>query len=242
MKGLDLCARYSYITNKLGYCGPEKSHKLFYDYVTEKKNEKEVIAALKRFEGLYPYLELIAKKNKKKPFDYDVVEAYWIGNKLLKNITKNDLKLLIKKLTTRGLPKSLGKKLIDKMPDDFVPHHSFNVFYVGVGSITRSVKTTLSNMDKCRISWGKVRKITGNKAVVEREKLFAEGKMLYLKSATSTFPYDKKFTPRLNKHDNVALHWGFAADKISNKQLRNLRKYTIRNMNAFNSYLASAKP
>ena len=83
MKGVELAARFAYITNFLRYCGPEEASKQFNEYIEKQDNEKDVEASLKKFEGLYPYLSSIAEKTGKIFTDYDVVEAYWIGNKLL---------------------------------------------------------------------------------------------------------------------------------------------------------------
>ena len=156
MKGIELAARFSYITNSLEYCGPKEASRQIEEYILKKDNEKYLRKSLSRFEGMYPYLKAIADKNGKDPFDYDVVEAYWIGNSLLDSFNDADIKKLILSLIQRGLPKSIGNKLTEELPSGFKPHHSFNVFYVGVGRITGSVETTLKNMNKCRINYGKV--------------------------------------------------------------------------------------
>src|SRR3989338_6132626 len=130
MKGIELAARFSYITNSLRFCGPKEASKQFLQY--------------------------LSKKNNKDIFDYEVIEAYWIGNKLLDNFTDDDNKKIIKKLMQRGLPKSIGLDLIKNLPSGLVPHHNFNVMYVGVGRLTGSVETNLQNMDNYRISYGKV--------------------------------------------------------------------------------------
>src|SRR3989338_10707502 len=156
MKGIELAARFSYITNSLRFCGPEEASKQFLQYLDKRNNEKKVKDSLLKFEGLYPYLSTIAEKNNKDIFDYEVVEAYWIGNKLLDNITDEDNKKIIRKLMQRGLPKSIGLDLIKNLPSGLVPHHNFNVMYVGVGRLTGSVETNLQNMDNYRISYGKV--------------------------------------------------------------------------------------
>ena len=46
--------------------------------------------------------------------DYDVVEAYWLGNPILEKFEDDDMKEIIEKLMSRGLPKSIGKDLIKK--------------------------------------------------------------------------------------------------------------------------------
>ena len=90
MDGLELAGRFSYITNALGYCGPDCAYEKFLEYVKGNKNTDDIEKALKRFEGLFPYLNAIAKKTGKKFTDYSVVEAYWIGNSLLDFVSSRD--------------------------------------------------------------------------------------------------------------------------------------------------------
>src|SRR3989338_4408303 len=167
MDGTELAARFSYITNSLGFCGPEEASGQFINYIMGKGSPEKVESSIKKFEGLYPYLSSIAEKSKKHLLDYEVVEAYWIGNKLLDDFNDMDMKLIVTKLMQRGLPKSIGQKLIDEIPSGFLPHHNFNVFYVGVGKTTGSVETTLQNMDNCRVSWGRVVEVLKDKLIVQ---------------------------------------------------------------------------
>ncbi|MCP3682430.1 MAG: hypothetical protein GY861_07030 [bacterium] len=232
MDGVELASRFSYMPNKLGYCGP-LSEKIFLDYIENKKNKAKIKESLKRFEGLYPYLQIIAKKNKKSPFDYDVVEAYWIGNSLLEKITKNDLKILIKKLTRRGLPVFIAKKLIENIPSGVNAQHSFNVFFVGVGMITGSVKTTLKNMCSCMISYGSVKKIEKNALLVSYIPIIRKKEaFVYGKKTEKRIKYDKRMIKTIKKNDVVAFHWDLAVKILSKKEQTNLKKYTTRNINS----------
>src|SRR3989338_8335775 len=150
MNGTDLCIRFSYITNHLRYCGPFHAEEQFLQYAKHHNNEYQVQQSLQKFEALYPYLSLIAEKTGKQAFDHDVVESYWLGNRLLEEFQDNDMKRIIEMLVQRGLPLSLGTELVKNMPHGLFPHHNFNVFYVGVGKTTGAVPTTLQNMDNCR--------------------------------------------------------------------------------------------
>ena len=227
MKGIELAARFSYITNSLRFCGPKKASKQFLQYLSKKNNEQKVKDSLLKFEGLYPYLSAIAEKNNKDIFDYEVIEAYWIGNKLLDNFTNEDNKTIIKKLMQRGLPKSIGENLINNLPSGLLPHHNFNVMYVGVGRVTGSVETNLQNMDNCRISWGKVLEVLQDKLLVQSNLLIKNKNKFELKqNETKTAVYLKQMLPDAMKNDIVALHWGFAPLILTKEQGGNLDKYT----------------
>ncbi len=235
MDGIELAARFSYITNSLRFCGPEEASQRFLEYITNKEYPGKIESLLKKFEGLYPYLSAIAEKSNKNFPDRDVVEAYWIGNQLLDNFNDEDIKKIIKKLMQRGLPKSIGNGLIKNMPSGFVPHHNFNVFYVGVGRTTGSVPTTLKNMDNCMIKHGKVLKILKNKLVVQTSLLEKEGNELFLKNRiTKNVSYLREILLGVKKDCYVALHWRFAPVTLTDKQVRNLEEYTKKILDVMN--------
>lgn len=236
MNGIELCARFSYITNKLRFCGPKEANKLFLDYFKSKDNEDAVEKSLKKFEGLLPYLSVIAEKNNLKPFDRKVVEAYWLGNELLKNCNDSDIKKVIHKLTDRGLPKHLGKEKIKNLPNGFLLHHNFNVYYVGVGMLTGSVDLNLQNMDNCRISSGRVIEIFPDKLIVAVMPLKKEdGKYILGEEEAKTIVYLPELLPNVKKYDHVALHWGFAPMILSKEQNTFLQETDEKILNIMNS-------
>lgn len=236
MKGIELAARFSYITNSLGFCGPCEASEQFIDFFKKKENPELIGSQLKKFEGLYPYLSYIADKSEKELFDYEVIEAYWIGNNLLDSFNDEDLKHIIQSLTKSGLPKSIGDNLIRKLPSGLIPHHNFNVFYVGVGRITGSVELTVQNMDNCRVSWGKVLDISADRLIVETPCLKSKDNQLYLgKEEIKTAVYFPELFADIKKGDLVAMHWGFAAVKLNEIQAADLMKYTNRILDAVNS-------
>jgi len=236
MEGVELAARFSYITNILRYCGPEEASERFVKYFEKESSKEELIASLKKFEGLYPYLNAIAKKSGKEFYDYSVVEAYWIGNKLLDEFEKEDILEIIRSLVKRGLPKTIGDKLIETMPDGFIPHHNFNVIFVGVGNITGAVEVTIQNMDNCRISYGKVLEILSDKLIVSTKPLDLAGKkIVYGQEETKTAVYLPVMFPNLKVGDIVALHWGFACMVLNEEQQKNLESYTQKIIDIRNS-------
>lgn len=235
MNGVELAARFSYIVNNLRYCGPPEAKDLFLRYFKDKDNEDEVVSALKKFEGTSPYFSSIAEKHEKDLLDFDVVEAYWVGNNLLDDFTKDDMKNVIVKLVSRGLPESLGNKLIENLPDDMFPHHNFNVFYVGVGQLTGAVPTTLQNMNNCRTAWGRVVKVYDNTLYVRSSQIeFKNNRYVVGTDKDLTVSYMKDLLPNVKSDDLVALHWGFAPLVLSEKQLDNLVKYTQKILDVLN--------
>ena len=240
MDGVELAARFSLITNHLRFCGPESAEKQFHEYLSKKDNAKEVESSLKKFEGLYVYLSAIADKSGKNFIDYDVVEGYWIGNSLLDKFNDEDIKKIITQLMGRGLPKTIGNSLKAKLPSGFVPHHNFNVFFVGVGNITGSVEATVQNMDNCRISHGIVQDIVGDHLVVKTDSVAKDSTGYILKDDIKNVVYHPDFMPGLKKGDTVALHWGYACMRLTDKQASNLDKYTRKILDIINSQLKAS--
>ena len=229
MNGIELALRMSYITNALHFCGPEESNEVFLNYVAGKKDEEKVCSCLKRFEGLYPYLSAIAKKHNKDFLDYDVVEAYWFGNSLLDAFTLEDMKAVIEKLVSRGLPSSIAERCIHKLKPGMVPHHNFNVLHVGVGKVTGSVPTTLTNMDNCRTSVGTVLEVLpSNHLLVKATTLKSENGKIVQVEDTKTATYLPDMLGSVKKNNLVALHWGFAAIILTRQQAEAIDTYTKR--------------
>jgi len=240
MDGLELGIRFSFITNSLYFCGPREGKGIFLRYLEEKDNREEVEEVFRKFEGLYPYFESIAEKNNKDPFDYEVVEAYWIGNELLDRFNKQDSEKIITKLTTRGLPPSFAKKLIKRLPEGFVPHHDFNVLFVGVGATTGSVETNIRNMDNCRIAWGEVLDVLKTQIIVKTNVLKKEKEYFLKEDERKTIVYSELMLPEIKKGDKVAIHWGYAGHILTKEQKENLKKYTKKVRDVMNTLADTA--
>lgn len=235
MDGTKLCSLYSYITNNLDYCGPQGAEELLKNYILNDTEIDKAQLALSKFEGLYPYLELISSKFEKEPIDYDVVEAYWLGNELLEEFDKSDMSLLINNLAKRGLPLSMAKKLIERLPESALPFHCFHVLFVGVGMVTGSVETNLQNMDRCRISCAEVDEIHDSYLLAKRAPLeltpdgYVLGKEQQVKLGYN-LEFKSESVPVIKPNDVVSVHWETPVQKLDETQVENLKKYTERTL------------
>lgn len=243
-QGLLLCARYSVAPNYFGYCGPDKNKNLIHQ-VTEKISDKETLNILSQFETLYPYLQLIARENKvTDPFHPKVVEAYWIGNKLLekaslsKFISFLDEKLQVEKKVGRKNARNIKRKISTKQ---IYPHHSFHVLNIFKHTNIDLGLPEINVIDNCRIGFGKIR--SQNK---KTKTWFVEMQPMKIVTGILTLgkpeirevrdDYKGKIIikdVRLNQW--VSIHWGFICDKLSEKQVKNLAYYTQRAIDFYNS-------
>jgi len=228
-QGLLLCARYSVAPNYFGYCGPNKNKSLI-DHLKEDIADSEVIHILKEFETLYPYLQLIAHSNKiKDPFDERVVEAYWLGNSFLKNVSTIYPSFLKEKLL---LDEKINHKVFS-LP--VLPHHSFHIFNIFKRTGNINSNHTLETMDQCRIGWGQVIKyqiITARNLIIINNKLSLD-KILINKKIEIDYK-GKSFIKNLKPGDWVSFHWGMICDKLTQVQIRNLEFYTQKAIDFYN--------
>lgn len=238
MDGTALCARFSIATNRLQYCGPRDAEPALYRAITENAGLDRARDALRRFEALNPYLEAIAAKHGRDPFDQDVVEAYWIGNSLLESFDGGDFQRILETLVRRGLPRSTAGRLAALLPEHPIPHHAFHVAFVGVGEVTGHVETTLANMEACRPAWARVTGLDGPAIRVLGPALgLSEGRLTLSDGVERSLAYDPAILPNLGTGDTVAVHWSHPALRLTHSQGRALETYTRRSLDAANEAL-----
>ena len=193
---------------------------------------------LSGFEALMPYLEAIAAKHGLKPFDREVVEAYWIGNPLLEAFDREDFLRLLEALTLRGLPRSISRRLGEHLPPHPWPHHLFHVAFVGVGTVTGHVPTNLANMEACRPAWADVVQVHGTNLRVRGPALALEGeKVVWGPPVERDLVYDPRVIPDAAPGDTVAVHWGWPAVRLPPLQRAALERYSRRALDEANAVL-----
>ncbi len=224
MSGAELAARFGAGPNRLGYCGPKG---FFSD---KNRREGHLKSQLKKFRGSYEYLRLIAKANGRKSFDYEVVEALWLGNKLLEKVSRAALaRMIARRFVGPGL---LGKKraaeFAQALPAKVRPHHSFHTFYLV--SIRGVLAGTEQELDSCRVSWGKVMGVERGRWKVKYRPIKIDGKHAKFGKPRNAFwkPWPGAGPPA--RGGWVAGHWGLAACFLNDKQVKRLEKYTKMNM------------
>nr|AQS29866.1 hypothetical protein [uncultured bacterium] len=242
--GAILAARYAFMPNKLRYCGGDSNSEIF-SYITQAgQSDPGLQMLLKEFETMYPYLRLIAQANQiADPFNYKVVEAYWIGNELLENVSmQNFYRYLIDE---QKLKKKFNLKLLEKVfgkiPMGAKPHHSFHVFNIPKRTGHYPVEHTLHTMDECRIAVARIKnqesRIKDNfsrKMIVEYQPLVIENNKLKLGQSVEkevwTEINDKAFVKEIKAGDWVSLHWSWVCDVLTEGQAKNLERWTRYNL------------
>jgi uncharacterized protein DUF6390 len=241
MDGVQLGARFSIATNRLQYCGPADAAPLLYRAITSDDGHAEAARALSGFEALMPYLEMIAAKHGRAPFDREVVEAYWVGNSLLDTFERGDFARLLEALVRRGLPRSMATRLAERLPSRPLPHHLFHVAYVGVGNVTGHVPTTLDNMESCRPAWAEVTSASDGRLWVRGPTLARESdRVVWGPVADRELRYDPRVIPDARPGDSVAIHWGWPALRLAPEQRSALEKYSRTSLEQANEAFSAA--
>jgi len=240
MPGPVLFARYAYPPNALGYCGPGDSAALL-GMVSEGVDLEGLSQRATRFEGAWPYLQLIAGCNGiSEPLDPRVVEAYWTGNELLARVPASALLSSLEERFDRRAGTRLGS-LLSAAPGGIL-QHSFHVFavYPWLGLLRAGVDgPPLEVLDRCRIRWGRVQEVTGEVVTVRSRRLCFEGSRLILggeRTEQARRGFDGVVsTADLRPGDAVSLHWDWVCDRLSRAALSWLKYCTVRNLDAVNA-------
>lgn len=233
-----LFARYAYPPNRLGYCGGE-DHRALLEQASAGVVDAGLREAARAFEGAWPYLELIAASaGVPDPLDVRVVEAYWVGNALLEQVAPavlgGSLDDRFRRRAGRTWP-----RLTASLEAGALPHHSFHVLgvYPFVGLVRSGVVgEPLRVLDRCRIRWGQVVAVAGDRAVVRCRPLEWDGRRLVLgeprEEAAVLADGSLQLVRGLAPGDWCSLHWDWVCDRLTPAQVRALRRYTARQLAA----------
>ncbi|MDA4125038.1 MAG: DUF6390 family protein [Thaumarchaeota archaeon] len=249
-KGILLHAKHAFMPNSLGYCGPD-DRGLILRHLEESRGGEALVSTLKEFEAAYPFLKLIARNTGREVFDYAVPEAYWIGNSLLDRVPVQDFHSFSHRELAGRDPREV-KRVFGALGGQARPHHSFYVMSTYASSsvadgpnLANEKRAKLSElMDSCRISWGEVKSIGKRKLTVEYRPLVLEEDQIALSEPRQKkVDYDPEVKPfgSLKLGDHVSLHWNFACDVLSPRQLRNISKYTALDLVSTNLLLAARR-
>ena len=249
--------RYAYPPNERGYCGPSDTGS-FIGYGRTGRIDAGFVQLAQAFTGAWPYLELIAgAAGIRDPLDQRVVEAYWVGNALLDRVGALALGHSMQE-RFRGTTGNRFGSLAEGVVAGGVPHHSFHVFciypWVGLLGQGRKGDQALTVLDKCRIRWGQVEAVIGTQVTVKCRPLLFDGRRLALGEPVSETAQrslelrgssfgarDDRPTDDLDGSqtdlapgDWVSLHWQWICERLSERQVATLRRYTLHHLTVVN--------
>jgi len=234
-----LFAHYAFMPNRLGYCGGS-DHRALLDYCEAGEADGGLEQLIRQFQAAYPYLQFIARANSiASPLDSRVVEAYWVGNQLLDRVEMADYyRFLVDRFGPQLSPKT-REYVIGKAPAGARPHHSFHVLDVCMR--TGSLRESIDDLDRCRISWGRVQRVEGDVLVVKsRPLVFQEGRLALgeYQERRAAYRLDGRgYLATPVPGDLVSLHWDWACDLLTPAQVSRLEAQTRRHLSLANQTL-----
>ena len=241
-------ARFAYPPNALGLCGPD-DHAALLEYGASGTHDGGLRDLARGFEGAWPYLELIAGANGiEDPFDPRVIEAYWIGNRLLNGVTPLLLGSSLEQ-RFRGPAGRDWEHLAEAIPHAPRPHHGFHVFvvYPWTGLLrSGAAAEAMRVLDRCRIRWGTVVDVSGSAAVVRSRLLAWDGRRLSLGSpepeTVVTAERGYGLAGPVAPGDHVAMHWDWVCERLTPGRESWLRRLTRAQLDLVNHRLAHPPP
>lgn len=230
MNGLRLAAAYSVRPNELKHCGPDGAHKTLAQFVREpeKLEEEEIRGILRQFPVAMPYYYLIARANGiDDPFDPRVVEAYWLGNDLLKNVDEESVRTTIHEDVRR---EQWNERQIALMFSAIKlkqarPFHTLSVLYFftfGKQDFSDEVK---QGLDSCRVNAGRVVALGENLTVRYRPLEFESVKKVNLGQEVEK-EIAHGFLTEVRIGDLVSFHLDSGVQILTPEQGRNLEHFT----------------
>jgi hypothetical protein len=229
VKALQLTSRFALPPSTLGHCRKDTAPSKLEACILEGKCagvEKE----LEKFPSLHPFLKTISEIAGLPKFSYDVVEAYWIGNDLLRKVKAGDYNILLRNFAGQGVPNFLIKELKRKPPKEFIPTHLFKVLFIDTAS---APSITIEQSNNCMVRWGKVEKLVGNATEVILNSIRKETNKYTLILNRETLQYNPKFLPKLKVGDSIVVHWNQIIKAINGREEELLSKYTKNALKSF---------
>ena len=234
--------------NRLGYCGPDENEVML-ESCAKNRPSARLLEVLRGFHGAYPYLRFLAEHNGSgDPFDYQVTEAYWIGNSLLQHVPPDAFYTHLQRRFSAKFPREHVKNFFKTRPYASFPHHSLHVFnaFSTMGTVPDAFASGMGPddkvgqlMDKCRISWGRIIDVQEQDLVVEYEPVVRQNGKLSLGPPTRTklarHVNGTTLLPDAGPGDWVSAHWGLACEVLSPVQVEDLKTYTLASMRLANT-------
>src|SRR4051794_11090205 len=227
-----LFARYASPPNSHGFCGPADSGGLF-EYGVAGRDDGGLRAMARQFAGAWPYLELIAgATGLPDPLDRRVVEAYWIGTPRLDRVGTRAIGDSVED-RFRYMTGARFGSITEGVLAGGVPHHSFAVFciypYTGLLTDRRKAPHALTVLDRCRIRWGRVLTVAGDRAAVESRPRPGDGREWGLGPPQAEAVVGSVdgvgLAGPVQTGDWVSLHWEWICDRLTAPQVARLEGY-----------------
>lgn len=218
--------------------GPESLRQL--QYLAADEKDRDLTELILQFQSAYPYLyQISSAAGIRQSIDSRVLEAYWIGNELLKISGNLELSQAQEKKALSRITDRLQRFVTAKRAALALPNHSFHIFDVlgRAGSMVDNIEV----LDQCRISWGAVISVEADTARVVTRSLQLTDRTISLadpKILTANWRSNGGHCMKdIKSGDVVTLHWNWICEVISPSHARVLERATQRHITLANQTL-----
>ncbi len=215
-KALQLASRFALAPNALGFCGKQSAPAKLAHCISS-GNCADVAEELKHFRTLWPYLLTIAEISGREPLSHSVVEAYWLGNSILRKARPRHFDTLLQHLANQGVPKEEIERMRRDAPKAFIPFHLWQVLLAG--------SHNTEQINQCMVRWGKVLEVHQSTVVVD---LWVLAETNRLERRETTLKFKSSLVPNLRVGDTIATHWGWVSKTLTQQEARHLSFWTRR--------------
>jgi hypothetical protein len=240
--GAAMFARYAYPPNELGYCGSGNGGDLL-EFAHQQGDLDaptpglDMVERARAFDGAWPYLEYLADvAGSDSVMDRRVVEAYWVGNDLLRAGDPAHFANTVRSTFASQLGADWPALTSGSGPEPLA-NHCFHVFtiYPWIGVLRRSgAEAALRVLDRCRIRWGRVDSVEGEVVGVQCRPLTWSGSELRLGAPrperARLAANGLSLAGTVRPGSWVSLHWDWVCDELNHDQLKTLLGVTNRQL------------
>lgn len=218
--GAAMFARFAYPPDDVGHTVADHARELR-DYAPGGLSAPALGQRFRAYVAALPALTQIARTlATKDPLDARVVEAYWLG------------------VPTRG---RVSRDVTDH-------HHNAHVLITGPWRdllTGQSAARALHALDQCRVRWGRVATVESDSATVRsRPLVFTDGALSLGEPRLETValkPEGASAPARVRQGDWCAMHWGWLADRLTTRQLVQLRRVTRTHLETVNARVVAQR-
>jgi uncharacterized protein DUF6390 len=227
-------ARFAAPPNVLGYCGGSDSDALL-GHLQVGLDGPDLVALCRAFDGAWPYLELIARSaGLADPLHARVVEAYWLGNRLLDGVPASAFAADLEQRFRARTPRGEWPRLARKAADGARPHHSFHVLEVmpRIGMLRAGqVQAIVPAMEQCLVRPATVVSSDTPTSSGERHLVVTVQPLMMRDGKLALGPANEesircRADVELEPGARVATHWGWSCGQVTPSQARNLEWVT----------------
>ncbi len=227
-----MVSRFSLPPNSLGHCGSNEAPQKFIDCVVNGECS-DIGDEISKFITLNPYLKTISEITGLPKFSYEVVEAYWLGNDLVKNVKVEHYKILLKNFRDQGVPVHLIDKFEEEVPGKFIPTHFFQVLRSRSIGKESFLSLGIERFNDCMIRWGEVLHVDKQKIVANLNSLEErEGRLELTKKESNVFQIPG-FLTGLKVGNIIAVHWGQGVKILDNEEAAKISFWTSKVLDGF---------